>query len=61
MCKLDKSWERIGFVVQEALDEVHEAIRNKKILGVSFDYIKYIVEFKKPGWYAGIKITRNGE
>ena len=61
MCKLDNSWERIGYVVQEALDEVHEAIRNKKILGVSFDYIKYIVHFKNPGWYTGIKITRNGE
>ena len=63
MCKLDdhSDWERIGYVVQEVLDEVHDAITNKKILDVSFDYIKYVVHFKSPGWYAGIKITRNGE
>ena len=63
MCKLDdhSDWERIGYVVQEVLDEVHDAISNKKILDVSFDYIRYVVHSKSPGWYAGIKITKNSE
>lgn len=62
MCKIDdSSWERIGYVVREVLDEVHEAINKKKILNVSFDWIKYTVHFRSPGWYAGIRIQRNGE
>ena len=61
MCKVENDWERIGYVVQEALDDVHEAINTNKILGVSFQWIKFIVYFKTPGWYAGIKITRSGE
>lgn len=38
-----------------------EAINKKKILNVSFDWIKYTMNFKSPGWYAGIRIQRNGE
>ena len=30
MCKLDDKWERIGYVVTEALSDVSTAIRNKK-------------------------------
>ena len=49
LCKIDNSgWVRIGYVVQEVLDEVHEAINKKKILNVSFDWIKYTVHFKSP-------------
>ena len=60
-CKIDDSGSvRIGYVVREVLDEVHDAI-NKKILNVSFDWIKYNVHFKSPGWYAGIRIQRHGE
>ena len=36
MCKADTDWERIGYVVQEALDDVHEAINTNKILALSF-------------------------
>ena len=31
------------------------------ILKEQFDCVKYKLYFKHPGWYAGIKITRNGE
>ena len=48
------------YVVREVLDEVHEAI-NKKILDVSFYWIKNTVHFRSPGWYAGIRIQRNSE
>ena len=30
MCQTDSGWERIGYVVSEATDEVHSANRNKK-------------------------------
>jgi len=46
-------------IVKEALDNVHMAIEQKKILKTQFDWI--IVDYKKPGWYAGIMITRNGD
>ena len=42
MCQInDSNWERIGYVVREALDELHEAVNNGNILNVSFDWIKY--------------------
>ena len=61
MTAVKDKWARIGYIVKEALDDVHEAINNNKILSVSFAWLKYIVYFKCPGWYAGIKITRSGE
>ena len=61
MCRTDSGWERIGYVVKEAAEEVHAAIRNKKILKVAFEWIKYKFLFKSPAWYAAISITLNGE
>jgi len=61
MCCINDVWERIGYIVKEALDDVHMAIEQKKILKIQFDWIKFIVHYKKPGWYAGIMITRNGD
>ena len=29
MCMVEGSWQRIGYVVRETLDEVHEAIRQR--------------------------------
>ena len=60
ICQADKDWERIGCVVSEALPDVNDAIDNDKIIKVYFDWIKYVVYFKNPGWYAGITVTRNG-
>ena len=60
MCHAEKDWERIGYVVSEALTDTNEAISNNKILKVYFSWIKYIVYYKQPGWYAGITVTRNG-
>ena len=61
MCKVGTVWERIGYVVKEALDEVHKVMDDDKILCVQFDWVKYVPHYKNPGWYAGIKITRDGE
>ena len=43
MTAVEDKWERIGYIVKEALDDVHEAINNNKILSVSFAWLKYIV------------------
>ena len=60
-CKLDSTWERIGYVVREALEATHEAIDNGDVIQVRFDWVKYIVQFQSRGFYAGIKMTRRGE
>ncbi len=45
-CEIDGHWERIGYVVNEVLEEVHIAINNEKIEGVRFKWIKFITD-----WY----------
>lgn len=60
MCNPNDKWERIGYVVREALDAVHYAVDNNQINSVKFAWIKYIVHFKSPGWYAGISINKQG-
>jgi len=61
MCQDNSGWQRIGYVVRELTDEVHSAISDGKILNVAFEWIRLCVHFSTPGWYAGIRITRNGE
>ena len=56
-CNADGNWKRIGYVVSEALPDVNDTLMKKQN---HFDWIKYIVYFKSPGWYAGIIITKNG-
>jgi len=47
MCKVGTTWERIGYVVKETLDKVHEAMDHGKILTVQFDWVNY-VPLQKP-------------
>ena len=60
-CKLQGRWCTIGYVVKEVLKEVHEALSQKKISRVSISWVKYIIYWRVPAWYAGIDITRFGE
>ena len=62
-CKVAGNWHRIGYVVNEALDYVHEAILNQKIKEVSFAWVKYLVVWMRsgPGFYAGINISLQGQ
>ena len=62
-CKLDNKWHKIGYIVREALDDVHRALEQKKIISVKFAWAKYLVVWmgSEPGYYAGINIARNGE
>ena len=50
----------IGYVVREALDSVHAAIADKKIVYVKFAWVKYLVSWPRsgPGFYAGINIQQ---
>ena len=61
-CLLGGMWCRIGYIVR-ALDEVHEAIRNERILWVRFAWVKFLLHWTRsgPGFYAGINIARIGE
>jgi len=54
MCKVEDDWEKIGYIVKEALDDVHKAINANKIISVSFQWIKKLFT-RTPGWYAGIR------
>lgn len=51
------------YIVREALDAVHNALEKKLIIDISIDWIKYIVHWSRssPGWYAGVKITKQGK
>ena len=62
-CKLNDKLHRIGYVLREALDDVHDAFQRKKIVTVQFEWVKYIIHFSRsgPGWYAGIKVTISGQ
>ena len=62
-CKLTSKWERIGYVVKEALDSVHHEMDTDHINSVQFAWIKFITHWSRsgPGWYCGIKITKRGE
>ena len=58
-CELDSKWHRIGYVVKECVQSVHNALSMHQI---EFKWVKYIVHWSKsgPGWYAGIRITKKG-
>ena len=51
------------YIVREALDDVHRALEQKKIISVKFAWAKYLVVWmcSGPGYYAGINIPLNGE
>ena len=62
-CQIDKKWKRIGYVVKEALDSVHLAMEEQKIVRVKFAWAKYIVTWtrSRPGFFAGIDISIKGQ
>lgn len=62
-CKISTKWERIGYVVREALDAVHDAIQSDSITSVKFAWIRFITHWSRsaPGWYCGITISKYGD
>ena len=61
--KENHKWKRVGYVVREALDGVHEAMKKEGILKVEVNCIKYLLHWSRsgPGWYAAIDITKIGK
>ncbi len=56
-------WDRIGYVISEALDSMHQAMQINSIVTVEFAWIRYITHMSRcdPGRYCGIKVARMGE
>ena len=54
-CWMNDDWHRIGYIVREALDTVHDALNNNLITGVNFAWAKYMLSWTRsgPGYYAG--------
>jgi hypothetical protein len=61
-CKVNGKWSKIGYIVREALDDVHLAYKNRSILEVKVAWAQYLVSWTRsgPGFYAGIDITVKG-
>ena len=61
-CQIDNQWRRIGYVVQDALLDVHDALSKKEIISVKFAWVKYLLCWRRsgPGFYAGVNITKQG-
>ena len=62
-CWVNDEWHRIGYIVREALDSVHNEIASHSITKVKFTWAKYLITWMRsgPGYYAGINITRYGQ
>ena len=60
-CKVNGTWSTIGYVVSEILDEVHQALSTNCITDVEFEWVKFAIMWRTPGWYAGVNWTRKGE
>lgn len=62
-CLLDDGqWHRFGYVVKEALDDVHSALASGQITDIRFGWVKFRFDFKRSGagFYAAVDITRKG-
>jgi hypothetical protein len=60
ICFVEGRWQRIGYIVREAVDDVHRAMRDGDIMQVEFSWIKFLLS-SGIGYYAGINITKHGE
>lgn len=61
-CELGDNWEKIGYVVTEILDEVHQVMLRNLIMSVEFKCVKYVTHWTRsgPGYFAGINVTKYG-
>jgi len=62
-CWLDDQWHKIGYIVTEALDDVHKARDQGEIINVSFKWAQFLSVWSDsgPGYYGGINITKRGQ
>lgn len=61
-CLINNNWRHIGYVVQDVLLDVHEAMSKKEILSVKFAWVKFLLCWRRsgPGFYAGVEISKQG-
>lgn len=61
-CCIAGEWRKVGYVVKEALSEVHEALKGGTIIFVKFAWVKFLLcwSYSGPGYYAGIDISKRG-
>ena len=62
-CNINDNWQRIGYVVKECLEHLHQALSEKRILAVKLAWAKYLVcwSYSGPGFYAGVDVSIRGE
>ena len=60
--KIDSDWKRIGYVVQDTLMDVHDAITKGEIISVKIAWVKFLLRWRQsgPGFYAGINVSKQG-
>ena len=63
LCFVNDKWCRIGYVVKEALDDVHSAMKHNRIMNVALAWVKYMALWQRSGlgYYAGINIIVKGK
>lgn len=61
-CLKDGSFIRIGYVVNEIVSDVHNALVNNEVVAVEFKWIKYVCDWTRsgPGYFAGVDVTKVG-
>ena len=61
-CKVNGNGCRIGYVVSEILQEVHQALSALEVVKVKFAWVKYISDWSRsgPGFFAGVDVTKRG-
>ena len=61
-CLIDNDWRRIGYVVQDVLLDVHDALSKKEIISIKLAWVKFLLCWRRsgPGYYAGINISKQG-
>ena len=47
-------WTRVGYVIRELIEEVHDALSKNEIVNVEFQWIRYMFKgfASGPGFYA---------
>lgn len=62
-CKVNGKWCRLGYVVSEILQEVHQALSALEVVKVKFAWVKYISDWSRsgPGFFAGVDVTKRGK
>ena len=56
-CRIQEDWKKIGYVVQETLTVVHDAITRQDILSIKIAWVKFLLCWSRSG--PGLKKIKN--